>query len=34
MGVLICIIAIGGYFTWQEIDRRKEERLRKRIEED
>jgi len=33
MGVLICIAAIGAYFIWQEIDRRKDERLRKRIEE-
>jgi hypothetical protein len=33
-GVLICIIAIGAYFIWQEIDRRRDERLRKKIEED
>jgi hypothetical protein len=33
-GVLICILAIGGYFVWQEINKRKEEHLRKRIEED
>jgi hypothetical protein len=33
-GVLICILAIGGYFIWQEIDRRRDERLRKKIEED
>ena len=32
--VLICILAIGGYFIWQEIDKRKEEHLRKNIEED
>ena len=34
MGVLICIAAIGAYFIWQEIDKRKEEHLRKNIEED
>jgi hypothetical protein len=33
-GVLISIIAIGGYFIWQEIDRRRYERLRRKIEED
>jgi hypothetical protein len=33
-GVLICIVVIGGYFIWQEIDRRRDERLRKKIEED
>jgi hypothetical protein len=33
-GVLICILAVGGYFIWQEIDKRKEEHLRKNIEED
>ena len=32
--VLICIVAIGGYFIWQEIDRRRDERLRNKIEED
>jgi hypothetical protein len=32
--VLICIVVIGGYFIWQEIDNRKEEHLRKKIEED
>jgi hypothetical protein len=32
--VLIAIVAIGGYFVWQEIDRRRDERLRRRIEED
>lgn len=32
--VLICIVVIGGYFIWQEIDRRRDERLRKKIEED
>jgi hypothetical protein len=33
-GVLICILAIGGYLIWQEIDKRREEHLRKKIEED
>jgi hypothetical protein len=32
--VLICIAAIAGYFIWQEIVRRRDERLRKKIEED
>jgi hypothetical protein len=32
--VLICIVAIGGYFIWQEIDSRRNERWRKKIEED
>ena len=34
MGVLICIVAIGGYFIWQEIGRRGDEHLRKKVEED
>jgi hypothetical protein len=33
-GVLICIAAIGAYFIWQEIDKRKDERQPKKIEED
>jgi hypothetical protein len=33
IGVLICIVAIGGYFIWQEIGRRRDE-LRKKVEED
>ena len=32
--VLICIVAIGAYFIWQEIGRRRDERLRDEIEED
>jgi hypothetical protein len=34
MGVLICIAVIGAYFIWQEIDRRRDERLRKKVGED
>jgi hypothetical protein len=32
--VLIGIVAIGGYFVWQEIDSRRDKRLRDKIEED
>jgi hypothetical protein len=34
MGVLICIATIGGCFIWQEIGRRRDEHLRKKVEED
>ena len=33
-GVLVCITAIVAYFIWVEIDKRKQESLRKQIEED
>jgi hypothetical protein len=33
-GVLICLGLLAAYFIWQEGERRKEERLRRKIEED